>query len=494
MTAIRRRQPIEHRGGWLPGNRGRSCEIALCVMWLCCLLSRSAAAGLSDQIDGILSDPCLSHGVQGVVIKSLKTGSVLYERNPDMALVPGSCLKLLVSCAALERLGPDYRYHTKVFAEGTTDSAGVLSGNIIIKGGGDPVLNQEDLKGLAKKVSASGVRRVTGNVIVDDSLFDAQRLGCGWSWDYLSRGYAAQISALNCNENAVDVYVLSAASAGGKATVRAAPATDYVRVFSTAITGEPGSENSIEVDREIGENVICVSGSIPRDYKAARPQESVSVDDPALFTGHLFLDELSRVGVEVGGGVSRGILPRAAKCVGAHASPALSEVLCLLNKPSDNLIAEVLLKTLGAMQDEPGTAAGGIRVESDFLKEAGLDCGALNVVDGSGLSRLDFISARNLVTLLGYMYSSKQSRIFVDSLPTAGVDGTLKARMKSTLAAGNLKAKTGYVRFVSSIAGYVSTRSGEPLAFAIIMNNQLCTNTQAKRVQDRICALLAEMR
>lgn len=462
---------------------------------ICFLFSLPAIANsqvLSDQIDALLKNPGLDHGVQAVLIKSLKTNQVLYERNADNLMIPASNFKLLVSATILEKLGPDFTYKTEVYTSGAISKKGVLTGNVIVKGGGDPVLKTADLADLANQFKASGIVKIDGNVIVDDTMFDNRRLGWAWSWTDLPYYYSAEISALNLNRNTIDVYVYPGKKAGDKTDVRLSPSTNYMTIENTSITSETGSDKTIWISRVLGQNIIRVNGSIPMGQKIASYEESITVEEPALYAGCVFANELVKKGVRVNGSVRSGKLPKDARLVCGHTSLPLSKLLLMLNKPSDNLIAEVFLKTLGAVVKGRGSSDSGADVETGFFKQIGMDMTELEITDGSGLSRLNYISARNLVTLLTYMYSSRNSKIYIDSLPIAGVDGSLRNRMKNTAAQGNVKAKTGYVSRVSSLSGYVTTQSGEPLVFSILMNHHLCGNATATGVQDKICWLLAE--
>lgn len=451
------------------------------------------AATISEQIDTLLADESLQHGIQGALVKSLETGQVLYERNADIALVPASNMKLLVSAAALDRLGPDFTWKTELRAAGRVNARGVLEGDLVIKGGGDPVVETADLAKLAREVRSRGIVRVAGGVVADESMFDNRRLGWGWSWDDEPYYYSAQISALNANRNVVEVFVYPGKTVGSKAVVHVLPASSRIQIESSAQTGEVGSEKAISVGRKRGRNIITVSGSIPLGHKVEGAEEEITVEEPALYVADLFRTELAKNGVRVNGEARVGRLPAGAQLIAQHESPPLSRVLALLNKPSDNLIAEVMLKTLGAVAKGQGTSSAGAEVEIEFFKRIGMDTRALSIIDGSGLSRLNFVSPRNLVTLLTHMHSHQHAQIFIDSLPVAGVDGTLARRMKGTPAERNVRAKTGYVSWVSSLSGYVTTSSGEPLVFSILMNNHLTRAAPARAVQDKICALLAGM-
>ena len=247
------------------------------------------------------------------------------------------------------------------------------------------------------------------------------------------------------------------------------------------------------MNRKRGLNVIQVSGSIPEGQYPEQREAPATVEDPALYAGDVFRTELTRQGILVAGGLRSGAAPEDAVLIVKRTSPPLSHVLALLNKPSDNLIAEVLLKSLGRAVKGSGTTEAGIEAVMEVFAQVGMDTGAIRMVDGSGLSRLNLVTARSIAALLGYMRVHPQWNVFVNSLPTAGVDGTLRGRMKGTAAEGRVRAKTGYLSRVSSLSGYVNTRSGERLVFSILMNNHLCRNDEARAVQDRICALLASL-
>jgi len=471
----------------------RTATLAICLVYLVSgICSAASAQTLGEKIDAILADPALKNGLQAVVVRSLRTNQSIYEHNPDILMMPASNFKLLVSATALEQLGPDYTFKTEVYTTGKLNN-GVLDGHIIIKGGGDPVLLTADVTDLAKQVKAAGICLINGSVIADDTLFDKQRLGWGWGWADLTYYYAAEISALTLNRNTVDVYVHPGKTEGADAEIKLVPDTDYLTIESTATTGKPGSRNTIYVNRALGQNVLRIGGSIAQGEKVTRRTAVVTVKEPGLYAACVFASELAKQGVKVTGSVIEGKTPVDAKLVASHTSPPLSRILVLLNKPSDNLIAETLLKDLGAIVKGRGSSSAGAEVEMDFAKSIGMDPSELSVADGSGLSRMNYISASNLAVLLSYMYSSKNGKVFLDSLPIAGVDGSLRSRMRSTSAEGNVRAKTGYIGRVSSLSGYVNTKSGEPLAFSILFNNHLCRKSEATMLEDKICALLADL-
>lgn len=443
-------------------------------------------------IDQALADPALKHGLQGVVVRSLKDGRTIYDKNKDLIFIPASNFKLLVSAASLAKFGPDYRFRTELYTNGEITPEGVLKGDVILVGRGNPILKPSELQLMADKLE--GIKVIEGNIVGDDTWFDEIRLGWGWNWDDEPYYYSAQLSALCLNKNVVDVYVRPGVKVGAKPIVRVDPGTSYMVVQNDAVTTKAGSDKTVSVDRLRGRNVIRVTGNVPLDYKSESPEEAITMEEPTLFAVTVLKEMLQRSGTEVKGKPVRGSKPESAVLVASHQSVPMSEMLKLLNKPSDNLIAETLLKALGAEFKGRGSSSRGAEVEMEFLKEAGLDMTAISIVDGSGLARMNYISPHNLATLLAYMYRHKDSKVYLDSLPIAGVDGTLRSRMKGTSAAANCRAKTGYISRVRTLSGYVTTKGGEPLVFSILMNHHLCSSAEVNAIQDKIVTALAEMR
>ena len=448
-------------------------------------LACAAAADLAQTVEQAFGKPEFAHGIQGIIVESLADGRVLYEKNADLVFMPASNMKLIVSSAALDLLGPDYIIPTTLFTRGEI-SDGALKGDVILVGQGDPTLKDTDLEEMAAKLKSMGIKTINGDIVADDAYFDSVRLGSGWSWEYESDYYSAQISAINLNQNVVGVYVRPGKKVDDPAQIELLPKTKYMEVKNECKTSDAGSSNSIYMSRIRGTNTIRVAGNVSLDHKPEGPEDGVTVDDPALFACTVFKEILRREGIKVKGKVLHGAQPADAKSVMVHNSPPMSEMIRLLNKPSDNLMAECLLKQLGAKLKGGGRAGLGADAEMDYLKKIGADLTAINISDGSGLSRYNLVSPKDLLAILKYMHGHKDSKVFVDSLPIAGVDGTLRKRMKGTAAEGNLRAKTGYIGAVRALSGYVTAKSGEPLVFSILMNNHLCKSSEADAAIDAI--------
>jgi D-alanyl-D-alanine carboxypeptidase/D-alanyl-D-alanine-endopeptidase (penicillin-binding protein 4) len=445
-----------------------------------------------EKVDALLADPGLKGGFQGVWVQSLASGRVWYERNADLLFVPASNQKLLTSAAALHTLGPDFRWVTTLDRKGSLDDDGTFHGHLYLKGSGDPYLRDTDLDPFVDSVKASGIRRVKGKLIADDSRFDRELYGSGWSWDDMPYYYSAQVSALNLNGNLVTVDPEPARKAGDAVTVTVTPAASYARVVVRARTVEKGEPSKLTITRALGQNEITVDGVLAIGTRAEdHAPVRVTVEEPALYAASVLRDKLRRAGVEVTGGIERGVTPEGVSPVAQHRGEPLSEGLKRLNKPSDNLAAECLLKTLGAEKGKTGSIAAGREAARAWFKEVGMDPEAIRMEDGSGLSRLNFVTPRAYASMLLAMAAHPHATTFIESLPVAGVDGTLRSRMKGTLAEKNAKAKSGYVSNVSSLSGYVSTKSGEPLLFVMLMNNHPSRNAVPMAVQNRIVELLA---
>ena len=458
----------------------------------------SVAPDLAGRLNAIFDGPDLRHASVGVLVRSLRDGRVVYERDADLALTPASNQKVLTAAAALARLGPEFRYQTLLLRTGSVSIDGVLQGDLILQGGGDPSLTSLQLGEFIRALRAAGIKRVTGRVIADDSRFDDKRLGLGWNWDDEPFGYQPQVSALNCDRNVLTVGVAPGPTVGARPVVTLTPATAYVTVENSATTVEAGAAaaDGIVIDRARGRNVILVSGAIAADAKPAG--QRITVEDPALYTAARLMETMREAGVGVEAKAPvRGPAPKAAKNVFTISSLPLGVLVQQFLKNSDNLYGEVLLKTLGANPAEKGAGAtlAGAGVADRFLRSCGVDTDAMFIADGSGLSRQNAVTPRNLVTLLTWLHAKASAPVanaFRAALPVGGVDGTLRNRFINTTAQGNVRAKTGSLSGVSALSGYVTTQAGEPLAFSMLMNNVLKGSRAARAAQDAaVLALIA---
>ena len=432
------------------------------------------------------------NGTWGVVVLSLTRNDTLYAVNPDEPLQPASNMKLFTSALALDQFGADHQFSTDVLRDGTLGPDGVLHGNIVLRGDGDPALSKRFITGsggamdaLAQLVASTGVKHVTGTLIADASAFDTQRIPEGWQTRYLQSGYAARISALSLNENLVWVV---ARPDGNKASVTLDPATTAIPVESS-VSLVNGSGGRISASRR-PDGTITVRGSI--GTRSGPLKYSFVVDNPAVFATGALRASLQKLGIIVDGQTRVGATPSSATEVAAIASPPLAQIIGEMDRESINIYAELLFRDAAhASLDQVGSAETGLTNLRDFLsKKVGTAPSVVDVADGSGLSQLDRVTPRSMVQLLGYVHHADWGPVFHAALPVDGESGTLKRRSKGTPARGNLHAKTGTTNTVAALGGYVTAKNGEVLAFSLIYNGSDRWN--AKTAMDQIGATMAE--
>ncbi len=469
----------------------RHTSIALLWLLWASLLAQSGstlnASSACERLDALLDVEWLRYGYCGVVVRDLQTGETLYQREADKILIPASNTKLITSAGALALLGSDYRLRTSILASALPNPNGTLQGDLILQGGGDGTLTYADLQSLARQVRERGIERITGNLLYDDSYLDAERYGFGWNIDDEPYGYQAQMSALCVERNAMRLYAKPAEQVGEPAQIRLEPATDYVQVINLTRTVVKGTPNTgITATRERALNRLIVSGTIAEDSQEVFVGR-YSVENPSRYTAWLFRQALEEAGVVVQGGIAPLLRPLERPItIAEHLSPPMSEIVALINKPSDNLLSELVLKVIGKEKRGQGTTQAGIQAVLEFLREAGLEMGAVHLVDGSGLSRMNGISAENLARLLTFMARSPNAEVYRLSLPVYGTDGTLRNRLRDTPIQGKGYAKTGSLYRVSSLSGYLLCQSGRVVVFAIVMNAYNAPASEARTLQDRI--------
>ncbi|OEV31630.1 D-alanyl-D-alanine carboxypeptidase [Streptomyces nanshensis] len=449
-------------------------------------------------VERILSGKRLDGASSSVVVADARSGKPLYRHQSDRRLVPASNTKLLTSAAAMDVLGPGYRYRTDVLAHGDRDG-GRLDGDLYVRGTGDPTLLAKDYDAMAAEVAGSGIEEVTGSLVADDTRFDSERLGRSWAADDESAYYSSQISALSLapdtdyDTGSVYIEAVPGAAAGEDPKVKVTPDNDYVDVEVDATTVAGNGENTLSVDREHGGNKITVSGGIP---VGAEPYESwTSVWEPTGYAASVFAEALKRHGVRVAGETELGkATPDGAQRVARHSSMPLKELTVPFMKLSNNNHAEVLTKTMGHESAGKGTWSAGLKTVSGFLDKEGVDTATLRQVDGSGLSRMDNVSAGHLATLLHSVRKKPWFKQWYDALPIACAPGrltggTLRSRMCDTPAERNAHAKTGSLTGASALSGYVTDADGRELTFSIILNNYMADSV--KGVEDEIVVALA---
>lgn len=426
-------------------------------------------------------------GIWGVIVTSVTRGDTLFSLNPDVLLKPASIMKMMTTGLALERLGPDYTIQTQVLRDGRANGE-VLDGHLYLKGFGDPTLSLRFWKGespmdaLARQVAATGIKRVRGSVVADESAFETERVPVGWKSSYLMSAYAAPVSALSLNENVVWIV---ARPENGRAVVELDPPSTALPLTSTVrLVG--GSGGRIVARRTA--DGIAVSGTIgsrsgPRRY-------SLVVQEPPAFAAGALVAALQNVGVVVEGGVRFGATPRGADPIAEVRSLPLAHMVSYMNRESINHFAELIYRHAARENGAQASSRSALDALRAFLSSrAGVRPNDVRVADGSGLSEADSITARSMVHLLAYAHRASWGSVFHASMPVAGESELMRRRMRSTPAHGNLHAKTGTTNSVAALAGYVTALNGEVLAFTFIYNGNDRSN--ARHTMDRMGPTLA---
>lgn len=446
------------------------------------------SAQLNDELDRLIRND-LTNGAISVYVKSMKNNEILYGRNIHQPLVPASTLKILTAEAALLYLGPDYRFSTQLLTDAKSVKNGILQGNLYIVLSGDPSLAYYDLVDLMLSLKTQQIRAIAGNVYIDNTAYDQRFYGPGWVWKDTNYCYAAPISASIINHNCLSFQVTPSKVSGKAAQVVTSPKYFYPPIKNSVTTSGKNSRGCSV--RLVGDDdsVISIDGCMPRG-KYAWGISYVVTDIPE-YNRALFKNLLSRLSINVYGSVTFGSAGNKLSLIGAHNSKPLRLLINDMLKKSDNIIAGALFKKIGQLYTrQPGSWENGSFAVSQILsKRAGVNISGMRVLDGSGLSPNNLASSAQMVQVLDFAYHHyPTSYEFVSSLPISGVDGTLKHRMGHI--ARKVRAKTGTISGVASLAGYTVTADKEPIAFAIIINGNKGMNWRYKALEDKIITSL----
>ena len=460
---------------------------------------RSSSAAL-DQLRRDITQATQSSGVQrgvwGIVVQSLDRNERLFELQPRTLLVPGSVAKLAVVATAAEAVGWDYQFETMIRAMGPI-SDGVLMGDLMVSGSGDPTIGGragEDFSSWIGALKAAGIRRIDGRIIGDDDAIEEPRPQLAWAWDDLGYPSGVLFGALNYAENRMTVTVSPGPSAGTPASLNVDPQAAARPLANIVVTGATGTTQLIWPEQRPGEPLLTIAGSIPASATPARL--AVAVGNPTIWFAQVLRNRLLAQGIEVSGEAwdIDDVRPppdrTRAQLIFTHRSKPLRDIVQPLLKESINLYAESVMR-LNVARGQLPTNDAALEGFGKRLAAWGIPADSQRQVDGSGLSRRSTISAETVLAVLQRMHDASGSSPFVAGLPIAGVDGTLSDRMKNTPAAGNVRAKTGTMSNIRSLAGYAKTRDGESLAFVAMVNNFEGTGAAANTALDSIAVALA---
>ena len=483
---------------------------------------------LSTRINLIRQqDPRAQHATWGISVVDLATGASLYAENADKLLQPASNTKLFTTATTLALLGPEYRFLTTIEANAPPDSKGRVVGDVMLIGRGDPNLSgrvlpytkktervtehARMLDELVDQVAAAGVKVIDGDVVGDDSYFVYERYGEGWAQDDLMWDYGAPASALTVNDNVVFASLKPADRVGQRALLTLDPYANYYTVRNLVTTTTRAGARNIGVLREPGSLELTFWGTIPLGDPG--DDEALAIEEPATANAQLLRTLLEQRGILVRGKVRTvhsspwqyppppvhqplvvpPLITPSRFVLAQHQSAPLLEDLVIINKVSQNLHVELMLRLLGKLKGVSGSLSGGLDVEKKFLTEqAQIDPAEFGLYDGSGLSRSDLATPHAFTQLLKYAYSQPWGTQFRETLPIAAEDGSLSVRFTGTFAADHLKAKTGQLGAVNSLSGYAVTKGAHDIAFSILVNHHTLGNTRAKQMIDDIANAILE--
>lgn len=447
------------------------------------------AAGIKDDfagvLDGAIRERCINHEKLGVRIVEIPSGETLYDKNGSSALSPASVMKLVTTATALHYLGVNYKFKTDVFYTGARDG-GLVKGDIVIRGGGDPKLTSEAVWLIAEEVRRQGITEVAGDLVLDVSFFDDYDSPPSRNGKRGQRPYDALLGALSVNFNTVAVHVYPGGKPGDPVIAEVEPMSPYFKIINDGLTRH--GDHPIAAFRVNGQDNVAI-----RITGAMRPEDAggaihMNIDDPFRFAGETFRAYLKRAGVNIAGVIKKGVVPQGARLIHTHQSEPLSMILRDLNRFSNNFVAEQIVKTVAAeIIGAPGTHENGLSLAMKFLAESGVDTTGAVLTDGSGLSRDNRLTAKTLSGLLVAM--SRRFDIgpdFIASLGIMGVDGTVRKRLKTSPAKSLARAKTGTLNRVTALAGYVSGQDGKLYGFTILQNDSGCPYRGSHRIEDRI--------
>lgn len=457
----------------------------------------AAAAACSDRealarrLDALLDDPALTRAHVGLVVQVAESGELIYARAPEKRFVAASSAKLVTAAVALRRLGPDFRWRTRLAAAGQV-RGDTLHGDLWVLGSGDPRLTRERVAGWPRLLREAGIRHIRGDVVGDDRAFEGPPWGEGWMWEDTYAGWGAGVSGLQLAPGRIRAEVAPGAEVGEPATLRALEPGLPLPVVNEARTGPPASELRLHFVPPAEGGPVRLRGWVP-----AGREPVPLVLAPAHPTFH-FLEGLRAFLAEAGIGVdgrfrrpAEGETPAAETWSRDLPSEPLEAAVEELLKWSDNQVAESILRTLGRELRGAGTTQGGAEVARETLAEWGIEPGAVVLADGSGLSRYTQATPAALARLLRRAWQLPGFEALRGALPVAARDGTLSRRLEATAAEGNIRAKTGSLSGVGALAGYVTDADGETLVFSLLLNGYDAPGEVATALEDLLVEQLA---
>ena len=442
-------------------------------------IDHSGSLYFKKNIENIIQSSNLKANI-AIEIRSLNNGQTLYSLNRNRLLTPASNIKLITSAAALEYLGDKYKFKTNLYQKGN---------NLILEGGGDPTLSIQSLDSLAKIISTK-IKKID-TLFLDPFIIDSIAFGEGWMWDGGYWKHAAEVSGLSINNNCIDFYV-SPGELGETANIDFFPKTDYITVTNNSITVNDTIDfKKLKIERDwiSNKNSFLINGEILTTELTDTLFRNIH--DPSLFTGHIFNKMLTKYNISVAH-LTKQDVNLQSELIGFHESNNLSSIIKQMMHQSNNLSSELLVKSLSPNKNNPGNWEEGINIVKSFISDSiNLDTAALKIVDGSGMSRFNLLSPKQIVDLLSYMGENNNFKPFLNALPTGGKkESTLEERFQNINT--KIRAKTGSLYGVSTLSGYLFSEKYGPLAFSILINGYVGSSLPYRELQDNICEWLVK--
>jgi serine-type D-Ala-D-Ala carboxypeptidase/endopeptidase (penicillin-binding protein 4) len=463
-------------------------------------------ARLNTAVKKVAEDKALSHGFFGFCAMDVKTGKIIAQHNSDQSLIPASTMKAVTTATSLLIWGGKHRFSTRIEYDGYIDSDCVLHGNIYIKGGGDPTLgslffNDEKerfnfLKDWTKAVFEAGITKINGSVIADDKIFNGEWIPSGWSWGDIGNYYGAGAAGLSIFDNIFEIE-FSTRGAGEKASIKKIkPGIPYMVLINEVYAAQTSSDNSFLYGAPASFERI-IRGTIPAGASSFKVKGAIP--DPPLLAASAFDEVMKFYGIEISGNPStvsrtenQNWIKNKRQLLDEFHSPYLDSIVYWTNMKSINSYAENMINHIGLYKNKIGDTQAGTRAVTEYWKSNGIDTNGLFIADGSGLSRSNGITARQLTGIMKYMAGTAQFEPFYNSLPVAGRTGSLASLCRGTPAENNLRAKSGYINRVRAYTGYVTDKKGNMIAFSMIANNFTCQPSEMKGKLEKIMVAMAE--
>lgn len=451
------------------------------------LIGVAPASGdeLARRLESILGDPCTQTADHCIIVKSIASGKLLYSKNADRLMVPASNMKIITSAAALGILKPSFTFET-YFRHSGARKGEIIDGDLVVEGRGNPHLVSEDLWLMVNELQKRGIRRITGDLVLDDSYFDGEMFPSSWKISATRRAFEAPMSALALNFNSVTINIYPASTKNEKPLAAIDPRTPYMTfVNNMRSSGKGRSRITIDLRPGKGGGETIVLGGVVRAGSKEKTYYR-AVRDPINYFGQTFIGFAKKAGIAIDGRVRRGKHDKPLKEIFHHTSRPLYQQLMDMNQYSNNFMAEQLVKTIAAeTAGNPGSFKNGLLKVGEYLESLGLPADRFNLADGSGFSRDNRASCSVIVGLLERLYTRWEGGPeFITSLARMGREGSVEDRMVSNDRA--IRVKTGTLKSISALSGYYPLPSGDILAFAMIHNNLSCGNGDVWAVQDRV--------